>query len=299
MLADCFRLAKRDDLMAHYRDAAIEAYDHASGLADMMLEQRQGLGNWNMSGKDFRITAAAHLYNVTGDTRFENDLNNFSVCKTPASTVFNPDTHNEIFACAAYLLTPQKVNYPELQANMKSSVIAEAKAREANYTQSRPSRRSTDNGSGWFVTVIDTQRSILAHAISEGADKAFFEDALILEADFSLGRNPMGMIHMTTATTGMENKRSMENAYTTGWNDGTPGVHPGHTPYMNIYDWGGMIMGRPKWMTDKNFPAAGEWPYGEMYYNTRYVYAHSEFTPQQTMGGKTALYGYLHAINKK
>jgi len=101
---------------------------------------------------------------------------------------------------------------------------------------------------------------------------------------------------MTTATTGLANKRSVENAYTTGWNDGTPGVHPGHTPYMNQYDWGGLIMGRPTWMTGKNYPVVRNWPYGELYYNTRYVYAANEFTPQQTMRGKTALYGYLYSI---
>ena len=104
---------------------------------------------------------------------------------------------------------------------------------------------------------------------------------------------------MTTATTGLANKKSPENAYTSGWNDGVPGVHPGHTPYMNIHDWGGLIMGCPTWMTGKNHPAVGNWPYSELYYNTRYVYAANEFTPQQSMRGKAALYGYLYAISSK
>ena len=54
-------------------------------------------------------------------------------------------------------------------------------------------------------------------------------------------------------------------------------------------------MGTPTWMTSKNYPAVANWPYGELYYNTRYVYAANEFTPQQTMRGKAALYGYLYA----
>jgi hypothetical protein len=41
-----------------------------------------------------------------------------------------------------------------------------------------------------------------------------------------------------------------------------------------------------------------KWPKAEGYFNTRYVYAHSEFTPQQTMRGKMALYGYLYGISK-
>jgi hypothetical protein len=205
---------------------------------------------------------------------------------------------------------------------MKKAIIDEAKSREANYSGVnndpkldpkffRPSRRSTDDATGWFITTISTQRSIVAHALSaEGSDdKKLFEDALVLEADFSLGRNPLNMINMTTATTGLADKKSPENAYTSGWNDGTPGVHPGHTPYMNQYHWGwtGMVMGNPPWMTSKNYPvitfnanqepANNPWPYGELYYNTRYVYAANEFTPQQSMRGKTALYGYLYAIS--
>jgi len=313
MLADCFRISGHTDLMAEYRDSAIVAYTYARNLPDPMLIQTQDVGNMVMNGKDFRITAAAFLYNLTGDTGYEKDLNTFSSCKSASSTICNNNAYNELYAVAGYLFTNQKVNYPTLYSNMKSSIISEAKNREANYSGIRPSRRSTDNNTGWFITVINNERTIVAHALSaEGSeDKALFENALILEADFSLGRNPLNRINMTTATTALADKRSVENMYTSGWNDGTPGVHPGHTPYMNIYDWGGLIMGCPQWMVSKNYPAVnyvdahnpsagiapGSWPYGELYYNTRYVYAANEYTPQQVMRGKTALYGYLYAIS--
>jgi hypothetical protein len=57
-----------------------------------------------------------------------------------------------------------------------------------------------------------------------------------------------------------------------------------------------MVMGCPGWMTSKLYPAHANWPKGEVYFNTRWVWAHSEFTPQQTMRGKMALYGYLYAM---
>jgi len=301
MLADCFRLSGHTDLMERYRDSAIVAYSYASSLSatDQMLARTQGVGDATMTGKDFKVTAAAFLYNLTGNTDYEDDLYENSRCKTSATSIRNEAGYNETYAVAGYLFTNRTVNYPTLYDNMKKAVIAEAKSKEANYSNSRPSRRSTDQDNGWYITAIHNQRSILAHAISEegSADRQMFEDALILEADFSLGRNPMSMIHMTTATTGLGDKRSFENAYTSGWNDGVPGVHPGHTPYMNQYDWGGgPVRGCPTWMTSKNYPAAGNWPYGELYYNIRYVWAANEFTPQQTMRGKTALYGYLYGI---
>jgi len=309
MLADCFRISGNTGLMEIYRDSAMVAYSYASSLTDQMLNKSQDVGNMTMTGKDFRITAAAFLYNVTGDTRYEDDLNSLSVCKTPTSIICNTNSYNELYALVGYLFTNRTVHYPTLYDNMKSAIIGEAKSREANYSNTRPSRRSTDNNTGWFITTIDNQRTIIAHALSEkgSADRAFFEKALILEADFSLGRNPLNMINMTTATTNLAGKKSVENAFTSGWNDGTPGVHPGHTPYMNQYTWGGnMAMGNPTWMTSKNYPVItfdannspvnNPWPYGELYYNTRYVYAANEYTPQQVMRGKTALYGYLYAI---
>ena len=310
MLGDCFRIAGNTDLMAVYRDSAIVAYNYALSLTNQMLTNTLDVGNMTFTGNDFRITAAAFLYNITGDTKYEDDLNSLSKCKTASSTICNTSSTCELYAAVGYLFTNQTVHYPTLFNNMKSSIISEAKSKEANYSSSRPSRRSTDNNTGWFVTCIFNQRTIVAHALSAAGstDRTLFENALILEADFSLGRNPMNMINMTTATTGLANKKSPENAYTSGWNDGVPGVHPGHTPYMSPQDWGGtMIMGNPSWMVKNNYPAvtysgtspasSSPWPYGEYYYNTRYVYAANEFTPQQTMRGKSALYGYLYAIS--
>lgn len=307
MLSQAFQVSGHTALFEEYRDSAINAYTYANSLADQMLNNTQGIGAGNMRGRDFKATAAAFLYNITGNTSYENDLNSLTSVTSSSSTI-QSGTQNQLYAVAGYLFTKQPINYPTLHANMKASLIAEAKLREANFSTTRPSRRATDDTQGWFVTEMVIQRTIIAHAISEpGADKTLFENALILEADWSLGRNPLNMIQMTTATTPLAHKKSVINAYTSGWNDGVPGVHPGHTPYMNIYDWGGnMAMGNPSWMTSKNYPAAFsggtnppnlQWPQGELYYNVRYFYAANEFTPQQTMRGKQALYSYLHAIS--
>jgi len=295
MLANCFLIGGKTALANQYRDSAINAYNYANALSvtDQMLDKMVD----KFSGKDFKVTAAAYLYNITGNIVYETMLNSLSSCTSTTSTI-QSGTQNQLYSVAGYLFTKQTRNYPTLYANMKASIIAEAKSKEANFSTTRPSRRASDNTQGWFVTEMVIQRTIIAHAISDpGADKTLFENALILEADWTLGRNPLNMIQMTTATTALATKKSVPNAYTSGWADGTPGVHPGHTPYMNVYDWGGtMAMGNPTWMTTKNYPTTN-WPYGEMYYNIRYFYAANEFTPQQTMRGKQALYGYLHAIS--
>ena len=299
MLAEAFRIAGRADLMASYRDAAITAYRHASGLADPMLDATQNIGEGSIRGRDLKMTAAGFLYNVTGDPVYEQVVNAESVC-TSSVAELEDGTRNQVWATAAYLTTPQPVRFPALQANMRASVIQEAQTKEAGLVDARPSRRATDNRTGYFRTIQNVQRTMIAHAVSESqAEKDFFHKALALEADWSLGRNPLNMIEMTTATTPLASKRSVEYMYTTGRDDGVPGLHPGHTPYLNLDDWWtGMVMGSPSRLYSGGYPAdfKNTWPIAEGYFSSPWVWAHSEFTPQQTMRGKTALYAYLYGL---
>jgi len=298
MLAEALRIAGQPTLQNAYRDSAINAYKFAGGLSDQMLDFKQGVGETTVRGRDLKMTAAAYLYNLTGDTAYENVVNSESKATTTTSTSIDPSNFNQIWAMAGYLKTNRTVHYPTLFGNMKASIIAEAKSSEANYSNSRPSRRSTDNNTGYFPTETHVHRTILAHSIDTiTADKVLFENALVLDADWGLGRNPMNRILMTTASTPLASKRSIETMYISGSNDGTPGLHPGMTPYLNTDDWGGsMVMGKPSWLTAFSYPDNATWPRGEIYFNTLFVYAHSEFTPQQTMRGKLALYAYLYGI---
>jgi hypothetical protein len=77
-------------------------------------------------------------------------------------------------------------------------------------------------------------------------------------------------------------------------------MHPGHTPYFNLDNWSSMVMGSPSKLYENSYPSdfKNTWPIDEGYFNTKYVWAHNEFTPQQTMRGKMALYGYLYGIQE-
>lgn len=299
MLAEAYRIAGQTALMNTYRDAAIAAYTHASGLADQQLDATQDVGYTTVRGRDLKMTAAAYLFNVTGTTAYEDVVNAESVCRAGVAELEN-DTRNQTWATAAYLRTPRTVRYPAVQANMRTCVTLEARDKEAELTDVRPSRRATDDRPGYFRTSQNVQRTMIAHAVAtDPADRAFFRKALQLEADWGLGRNPINTIEMGTATTPLAGKRSIQYMYTTGREDGVAGIHPGHTPYLNLDDWFcGMTMGCPSRLYENTFPAdfRNTWPIGEGYFNSPWVWAHSEFTPQQTMRGKTALYGYLYAL---
>jgi hypothetical protein len=239
--------------------------------------------------------AAEFLYNVTGHKKWEDILAAESVVKDENSKIDNNRNWYQIWGTAAYLNCPQKRNYPELYKNMKLAVRNQAMEHNVKYMDLRPSRRSSNNN--YWQTPHNLQLVLLAHFVSENqAEKELMENSMILEADWGLGRNPTNTVEMTGL-----GQRNIENCYTTGRNDGTPGLHPGHTPYNNLDSWGkGHNGGNPPWFSEKCYPewVTGGWPHQEGFFNCRYVWANGEFTPRQTMRGKMALYGYLYGIRK-
>jgi len=296
MLAYCFQIAGLNELRTTYKDSAIIAYNYANNLSDPMLNtQMEGI-----RGVDFKMMTAAFLYNLTGDVVYEAVVQKESMVINSSSSIYQQGSYNQIWGTAAYLLSGREIHYPNLHKNMKAAIIAEAKSKEVDNISKRPSRRGYSNEQAWWQTNQDMARTVLAHAVTDNpTEKVSFLDALLLEADWGLGRNPLNMIQMTTATTELADKRSVENCYTAGRDDGSPGLHPGHTPYLNTEGWGGTMVGsNPLKVLNKFYPAINNWPHASKYINTRYIWAHSEFTPRQTMRGKALIYAYLYSLSK-
>lgn len=293
MLAEAFRIAKRPVEMAKYRDAAIEAWGIAN---EQDLDESHHIGLGKVRGRDMKQMAAAYLYNVTGEKRFEDTLAELSEIKSPTSPTEVVDQFNQLWGTAAYLTCSnykvRPVRKVKLLQNMISSVIHEAMTKNVANTSNFPSRRSADNAYAWFQTVTEVQRICVAHMVARNSiESDALLRAMILEADYGLGRNPINSVLMTGL-----GSRHVEDIYTSGRNDGVPGVHPGHTPYMNVEPWGEGFMFDPRWMASRGYPEWNLWPHGEAIWRARYCFANNEFTPQQTMRGKHCLYGYLYGI---
>jgi endoglucanase len=293
MLADSFRIAGKTDLMNQYKDAAVEAWKIAN---EQDLDLAFGIGNGATRGRDLKMLAAAFLYNVTGDRMYEDAMAKESVATSPTAAIDNKDKSCQFWGTAAYLMCAkydwQPIHHPELLANMKAAIINEAMQKNVSNSDKWPSRRSSDTLYGWFQTTQAVQAMCIAHAVAtDQVDKDKLLRAMILESDYGLGRNPMNMVQMTGL-----GSRHVDDIYTTGRNDGTPGVHPGHTPYMNSEPWGKGFMADPKWYANKGYPTWDKWPQGEALWPAPYCYSNNEFTPQQTMRGKMALLGYLYSL---
>ncbi|AIE84407.1 glycoside hydrolase family 9 protein [Fimbriimonas ginsengisoli] len=295
MLADSFRIAGKPELAEQYRAAATEAWKVA---AERDLDFKFGIGNGSIRGRDLKMMAAAFLYNVTGDRVFEDAMAKESIVSGPEVATEEADKYNQLYGTAAYLMCAKfgwrPIHHPELLANMKAAVMLETRHKNVAPSLIRPSRRSSDEAYGWFQTVEEVQRLCVAHAVATSpSDRLDFQRAMILEADYGLGRNPMNMTQMTGL-----GARHPEEIYTSGRNDGIPDVHPGHTPYMNAEAWSPGFMGDPQWYASRGYPAWSEWPHGEALWRARYCYCNNEFTPQQTMRGKMCLLAYLYSLRK-
>lgn len=294
MLADCFRIAGNKELEEYYTKEAITAFNFASRQEDQQLDDRQHIGDGPMKGRDFRQMAAAFLYNVTGDRKWEDIMAEGSIVKDAQSRIWNTREGYQIWGTAAYLNCPRERHYPELYANMKACVNNEADLLHVNPSALRPSRRTTNDGR--WQTSENLQLVMLAHfASTDKARREVLEKAMYIDADWCLGRNPSNTVEMTGL-----GERHITDCYTTGRNDGTPESHPGQTPFNGTETWSAGNGGDARILLDRCYPDwnTGGWPSQESFFNQRYFWVNGEFTPRETMRGKMALLGYLYGIRK-
>ena len=298
ILAEAFRVQGNKELCDYYTAEAIKAFNFAGKQENQQLDDMQDVGSARMRGRDFRQMAAAFLYNLTGDTKWEDIMVEESVIKNGVGPLFSKDyrsSYYQIWSAAAYLTCPQERHYTEYYNNLVESVNKQADENNVNHMFTRPSRR-TANDSRW-QTSENLQMVMMAHYIAKTPERrALLEKAMYMEAGWGLGRNPSNMVEMTGL-----GERHIENCYTTGRNDGVPGVHPGQTPFNGTETWSpGHNGGDASFVLAMCYPAwdTKVWPSQESYFNNRYMWVLGEFTPRETMRGKMALLGYLYGIRK-
>ena len=297
ILAEAFRIHGDEKWCQYYTDEAIKAFEFASRQKEQQLDDTQDIGSARMRGRDFRQMSAAFLYNVTGDTKWEDIMASESVVKNSSTPIFmkGKNPYYQIWATAAYLTCPRERHYPELYKNMKSSVDWQANENNVNHMKTRPSRR-TANDPRWQVSE-NLHMVMLAHYITTNhIRKAELEKAMYMEASWGLGRNPSNTVEMTGL-----GERHIVDCYTTGRNDGVPGSHPGQTPFNGTETWSPGNGGDARIILQRCYPDwyTGGWPHQESFFNIRYMWVNAEFTPRETMRGKMALMGYLYGIRKE
>ena len=295
MLAEAFRVQGNAQLRDDYTAEAVKAFRYAERQEDGQLDEFQGIGNERMRGRDFRQMAAAFLYNLTGDRAWEDILAAECAVTAPDTRIIEQGRNGswyQLWGVAAYLICPQKRHYPELYERMCAAVAAQAHADHLDRWPERPSRRSSADPR--WQTSENLQLVMLLHHISQDpAERLACEQAMYQEAGWGLGRNPGNIVEMTGL-----GQRHITDCYTTGRNDGTPGSHPGQTPFNGTETWSRGDGGDAQILLRRCYPDwnTGGWPRQESFFNQRYMWVNGEFTPRETMRGKMALLAYLYGI---
>lgn len=290
ILAEAFRLNGNDSLCRYYRAEAIQAYRYAQKQSWTQLDDRQGIGDGAMRGRDFRQQAAAFLYNLTGERAWED-----AFAADAVTPILNRGRSGwcQLWALAAYLICPHERHHDALYRQLLSSLQEECDSRHLFPAKLRPSRRGADDRR--WQTSENLQLVMLAHyAARDSARRSELVQLMDDEAGWCLGRNPANIIEMTGVP-----PRSITDAYSTGRNDGVPGTHPGQTPFNGTESWSKGDGGDVPILLDRCYPSwyTGGWPRQESFFNQRYFWANSEFTPRETMRGKLALCTYLYSLS--
>ncbi|MEX2370460.1 MAG: glycoside hydrolase family 9 protein, partial [Bacteroidales bacterium] len=292
MAADCFRLNGNKALQERYAEQASLAFQWAEQQSDQMADTDVS----GLRGRDLKLTAATYLFNITGKQKYEKLI--MEECEVDDTTTFLRNTGNweQQYAAVGYILSPQQVRYDELQSDMKAALMYQAKSDHIDKMKDSPTMaaRYRNGWEGMCQTSNEMSVVALAHRLSDDPhEKAMLEKGLYAEAEWTLGRNPLGLVQMTGLT-----DHSFTQTFAPGRRDGYPGVTPGWTPYMCRDGWGNDDhIVRCAWYTNRNYPADKEvWPWGEHFWNSRYSVPNSETTPQQTFRQKIVLYGYLYAL---
>ena len=297
MLGEAFRIHGHEELCRYYTAEAIKAFRFAEKQAVSQLDDWQNIGTSSMRGRDFKQMAAAFIYNLTGDTQWEDIMVAESVAKDGVAPLFSKERRNnyyQIWGAAAYLACPQERHYPEYYDNLVKSVNKQADENNVCHMTTRPSRR-TANDPRW-QTSENLQMVLLAHYVADTDQRREqLEQAMYIEAGWGLGRNPSNTVEMTGL-----GERHIVDCYTTGRNDGVPGSHPGQTPFNGTETWSPGNGGDARIILNRCYPDwyTGGWPHQESFFNIRYMWVNGEFTPRETMRGKMALLAYLYGIRK-
>lgn len=297
MLGEAFRIHGHEELCRYYTAEAIKAFRFAEKQAVSQLDDWQNIGTSSMRGRDFKQMAAAFIYNLTGDTQWEDIMVAESVAKDGVAPLFSKERRNnyyQIWGAAAYLACPQERHYPEYYDNLVKSVNKQADENNVCHMTTRPSRR-TANDPRW-QTSENLQMVLLAHHVADTDQRREqLEQAMYIEAGWGLGRNPSNTVEMTGL-----GERHIVDCYTTGRNDSVPGSHPGQTPFNGTETWSPGNGGDARIILNRCYPDwyTGGWPHQESFFNIRYMWVNGEFTPRETMRGKMALLAYLYGIRK-
>jgi len=269
---------------AVYRDSALRAMEWAEGELPKRADKKDP-----HAVKDSRNLAAAELYRLTGDERWNRLFLETTVFTDPQAEIFVWQDHEQRDVPWVYAQTQQRGVEAAVQENCRNAIVREASNRAASVDRTgfrwiKYEWRPTGTGS---LTAPDAVSLIRAHRLT--GDPQYLR-AVVLGCQTGAGANPVNL------------------CYTTGLGHDSP-KHPLHIdsqvtgqpppPGLTIFGPSNPAQMKQDWaldLIDKTcYPPSREWPIIEAYFDVFWYPLMCEFTVQQPMADNAFAWGYLAA----
>jgi len=267
-----------------YRDSALRAMEWAERELPTRADKKDP-----HAVKDSRNLAAAELYRLTGDERWNRIFLETTVFTDPKADLFVWQDHEQRDAPWVYAETDEPGVDATVQANCRAAVIREGEARAARADRTafrwvQYEWRPTGAGS---LTAPDAVSMIRAHRLT--GDSKYLR-AIVLACQTGAGANPVNLCY----TTGLGHASPQHPLHIDSQVTGQP-PPPGLTifgpsnPTQMSQDWALDFIDRTC------YPPSREWPIIEAYFDVFWYPLMCEFTVQQPMADNAFAWGYLAA----
>jgi hypothetical protein len=247
-----------------------------------------------------RAYAAASLFRLTGESKYEERFRADMARVTPQSMVWDEDRYGPW----AYLLGGGKaVRDPALTERLRSAVLASCD----HAAVQTPSRRALRWGGNWsFPMLVGHQTTpwimegIIGHALTKDSDPAraaAYKAAVHTTCDYFLGTNALNMAWIT----GVGPRHPAGVFHMDAWYNGKDRPHPGIIPYGPWRKEKDLGQGPwdQAWPHPTAYPGIDEWPGNERWFDNRCSPMNGEFTVHQNSCFAAAAFGWLCAPARK
>ena len=289
-------------VLAAYDPAGAKAYRssalRAMRWAEADRQKRRAAGTWAKLGADVtedRTSAAVCLYALTREPHWHHIFLEDTALKNPNSAPFYGSLMRRD-AAFTYARLPQGLGDPQIKANARRALIADADRSLAYQQDNAWGIASDDPGKPQFLGFYSTPHGAvsLLRAFTLTHEAKYLAGA-VQACLFPGGANPGNMVYTSgVGANPVRHPLNLDSRLT-----GQP-APAGLTPYGNVdlARWGAQT-----WITwpityyfgTVSKPSPFDWPTTEAYFDVFFMPALDEFTVDQTMGPNAYVWGYLAA----
>ena len=292
-LAWCFSKAGlKDPEHADWPREAIESYRWAE--ANTKPGDDDGKPAAGSELREWRSYAAAALFRLTGESRYQEQLDKDTAWITP-DTLLEYDAR---WSPWVHVLGGGSGKYnPALVDRLRAAVMKSCNTLALDTSRKRALRW----GGNWWMPMVNGLQStpqilegMVGYELTKESDpnraRAFLA-AVVTSCDYVLGTNALNM----TWVTGLGPRHPRWVFHLDAWYNGKNKPHPGIIPYGPVQKRQNLGMGPwdSDWANQTLHPAIDSWPGNERWFDNRCAPTSSEFTIHQNTCVAAATFGWL------